>query len=376
MNLNLFFATNRNHEGKNRWAPTGYGKNFSSDGHYNLRFGKLSITAKDADVSALVNKDFGGGRKGDGEGLSGHLTKLAKKAKITAYEDKTAIANEPIDPKANSSTRMFLDVKQEMEKANDVVVFIHGYNVTWEAAVGSALSLQLMLNRGKKADEKGVLVVLFSWPSDGSMMPFAAYKSDRSDARDSAQAIGRGLLKLRDFLGMLTPRNDDPTWQPCRQKIHMVCHSMGNFVLQNALGKLEGYSGGGLMSRIFENIFLCAADVDDDVLEKEGKMGRLHELSNHLSIYYNNGDVAMSISDYSKGNPQRLGHTGLARPQLVHNKIHQIDCSAIVTGAVEHSYYLWATVNDDIALTISGVAFDGLNRKRKRLANSREWQLM
>lgn len=263
-----------------------------------------------------------------------------------------------------------------MEKVNDVVIYVHRYNVTWQAAVGSALSLQLMLNRNKKPEDKGVLVVLFSWPSDGSMMPFAAYKSDRSDAHDSAQAIGRGLLKMRDFLGMLSPKNTDETWQPCRQKIHMVCHSMDNYVLQNALSKLEGYANGNLLSRIFENIFLCAADVDDDVLEKEGKMGRLHERCSHLSIDYNNGDVAMSISDYSKGNPQHLGHTGIARPQLVHNKIHQIDCLAIVTGAVEHSYYLWATVNDDIALTISGVAFDGLNRKRKRLANSREWQLM
>ena len=375
MNLNLFFATNRNHEGKNRWAPTGYGKNFSSDGHYNLRFGKLNVTAKDGDVKAFLKKDFGGGRTGDGEGLSGHLTKLAKKAKITAYKDETAVANEPIDPKANSSTHMFLDVKQEMEKANDVVIFIHGYNVTWEAAVGSALSLQLMLNRSKKADEKGVLVVLFSWPSDGSMMPFAAYKSDRSDARDSAQAIGRGLLKLRDFLGMLSPKSDDKTWQPCGQKIHLVCHSMGNYVMQNALGKLEGYANGNLMSRLFENVFLCAADVDDDVMEKEGKMSRIHELCSHLSIYYNNGDVALHISDYTKGNPQRLGQTGIARPQLVHNKIHQIDCSAIITGATEHSYYLWATVNDDISMTMSGLSFDDAERRRKRIANSREWKL-
>ena len=53
------------------------------------------MAAKDGEVAAYLTKDFGGGRIGDGEGLSGHLTKLAKKAKIKAYEDQTADANAP-----------------------------------------------------------------------------------------------------------------------------------------------------------------------------------------------------------------------------------------------------------------------------------------
>lgn len=375
MEQKLFFATNRNHIGENRWKPKRYGKNFSQDGHFNLRFGELSVTYDRKEVKDLLHKAFPFNQFGDGEKLADYFSKQAKKARIKAYEDLTNTAKKKIEFRSNSSTKWFLDLKKKMELSKDVLIFIHGYNVSWEEAVGSALSLQLMVNRKKQPGEKHILVVLFSWPSDGSILPFAAYKSDRSDARDSAQAVGRGLLKLRDFLSKLQNNNDDKELNPCNKKINLLCHSMGNYVLQNALKKLVGYSTGSRMSRLFENIFLCAADVDDDVFEKENKMGKVHELCNRLTIYFNNEDVGMYISDFTKGHPQRLGHTGLAHPQLVHNKIHQVDCTPVVKGIIEHSYYLWATVNDDISMTLDSIPFDDPTRFRKRLANSREWML-
>jgi hypothetical protein len=71
-----------------------------------------------------------------------------------------------------------------------------------------------------------------------------------------------------------------------------------------------------------------------------------------------------------------LGHSGNARPALIHNKVHQVDCSEIIRGFVEHSYYQWATVNEDIQQSIDGVAFDDESRKRKREAQSREWKMV
>lgn len=376
MNTKLYFATNRNHEGTDRWNPTGYGGKFSSDGHYNLRFGKVEMEVNKRSVERCLNKKFDGGRSGDGEGLTAYFTKEAKDANISAYEDATATTKKEIGFKHNSSTRFFKDLKEDMSDNTDVVIFIHGYNVSWEAAAGSAMSLQFMLNRNRKEGDKKVIVVLFTWPSNGSMMPFAAYKSDRSDARDSAQAIARAILKLKDFLGQIKIGASDRTMRPCSQSIHLLAHSMGNYVLENALKKIAGYSSGNRMPRIFENIFLCASDVDDDCLEDGKKMGNVDQLANHVCVYHNKGDVAMYISDFTKGNPPRLGNTGAARPQLIHNKIHQVNCSKVVHGIVEHSYYQWATVNDDIAMTINEVAYDDEQRKRKRLANSREWEIV
>ena len=108
---------------------------------------------------------------------------------------------------------------------------------------------------------------------------------------------------------------------------------------------------------------MCAPDVDDDVLESGKPMKRLHELCRYASIYHNKGDVAMYISDYTKGNPERLGTTGAAHPSLLHNKVHQVNCSALVEGLVEHSYYLWGPVNTDIRLSMDGLAFEDTSKR-------------
>lgn len=374
MKAQLFFATNRNHQGNDRWNPSGYGPKFSCDGHYNLRFGELTLDVDEQIVEKHLEKKFKSGRNGDGEGLANYLTKQAHHAHIKAYEDQTGKTDREITFDQNSSTRFFKGLKNHMDQASDVLVYIHGFNVSWNEAVGAALAMEFMVNRHNSDKDAMVKVVLFSWPSDGSMMPFAAYKSDRSDARDSAQSIARGILKLRDFLYRIH-RSSDSGLQPCGQSISLICHSMGNYVLQNALKKIKGYSNSGQMPRVFDHIFMCAPDVNDNVFEQDQPMAQIHELGKHISVYYNNGDTAMYISDFTKGNTQRLGHTGTARPQLIHNKIHQVDCSPIVKGLVEHSYYLWATVNDDITMTLRNIPFDAKARKRKKLANSREWRM-
>ncbi len=365
----LFFATNRKHKGKDRWQPTGYGKDFSSDGMQNLRFGNLTLEANESRVKKFMNE-------GDGEELAGYLARKAKKAIIEAYEDKTSITKAEIPSEKNSSTKMFRKLKTEMEKSADVVVYIHGYNVSWEQAVGAAVALQYMLNRKREPNQKKVLVVLFSWPSDGSMIPFMAYRSDRADAEGSGHAVGRAMLKLHDFLLKLSNTADSQKDRPCEQEIHLLCHSMGNYVLQNALAKLIEHSVGPCLPRIFDHLFLCAADVNDDVLETNHLMSRLHEICKNITVYFNKGDMALLISDHTKGHPERLGHAGNAHPYLVHNKIHQVDCSPIVHGPIEHSYYLWATVNDDIHLSVEGVEFDDTSRHRKRRGNSNEWVLV
>lgn len=371
----LYFATNRNYEGSDQWNPTSYGKNFSSDGHENLRFGELDLEYEQAKAAAHIQHKFKDGRVGDGEKLGVYLGKCAEKASIRAYEDLTSSASAPIEFEKNSSTRFFRNLKEHMMQQADVVIYIHGYNVEWEEAVGSALALQMMLNSKKKKGDKDVMVVLFTWPSNGSAMPYSAYKSDRVDARDSGKSVGRGFLKLRDFLAKLHKDAKSEQEKLCYGKIHLLCHSMGNYVLENAMtSKVLGYVGASRLPRIFDHIFMCAPDVTDDVFENG--LSRLHEMANHITIYYNNGDVGMNLSKYTKHFDDRLGHTGNARPALIHNKVHQVDCSSIVKGFVEHSYYQWATVNEDIRMSISGLPFDDPSRKRRRDAQSREWTML
>ena len=80
----------------------------------------------------------------------------------------------------------------------------------------------------------------------------------------------------------------------------------------------------------------------------------------------NTGDVALHVSDYTKGNPDRLGTAGFGRPSDVHSKIHQVDCSEIVSGLVEHSYYLTGSINRDIRQSIMGNTQYDEERSRTR----------
>jgi esterase/lipase superfamily enzyme len=368
--LELFYATNRRHEGGTRFRPHTYGTAFSRDGIENLRFGRVEVQADEAKIAPLLARDRAPIGPGAGEQLSEYLAQCARHdrgARILAYRESLPAGTD--DAEAGEivlgSLAMFADLKAIMDGRSDVLVYVHGFNVSWEEAVGGALALQLMLNRGGGLDAaQTVAVVLFTWPSDGQAKPWLSYKSDRAEGSASAGAFARGLLKLRDFLADLRDRAHDAQVKLCQQDIHLLCHSMGNFVLQHTLPKLDDFTPGDAFPRLFEHIFLCAPDLDDDALEPGHGLGRVHELARHVTIYHNREDVALHISDYTKGNPDRLGSQGAARPALLHNKVHQVDCHDLVTGLVEHSYYLEGWVNQDIRLSIEGR--EPADRERRR----------
>ena len=367
MELNLFYATNRRHEGPDRDHPTGYGTKFSDDGMENLRFGRVKVTAEQAKVDAFLNTHLPGCGIGDGENLGSYLATCAGSIAPYAEVLQRGVHEDSQPQAALGSKAMFADLKAAMEQASDVLIYIHGFNVSWKAAVGSALALQLMLRRAPTADPKqSVLVVLFSWPSDGAALPFVSYKSDRAEAAGSGGAVGRAFLKVRDFLADIRDKASTGAGQLCGQDIHLLCHSMGNFVLQNALERVADFTPGNMLPRLFEHVFLCAPDVDDTVLENGHPLSGVAQVARQVTVYHNREDKAMVVSDYTKGNPERLGGAGAARPSLLHNKIHQVDCTPVVQGVVEHSYYQNGNVNADIRASIDGWPQSDARRTRKR----------
>ena len=364
----LYYATNRNAVGTDEWNPISYGKDFSRGRSEDLQFGRVTINADENKVNEYLNKEIEGG-KGDGNALAAYL------AEQCAYNSTIEVYRESIDPSKPDenqpkavfgSNHFFNDLKNEMMKCTDTLAFIHGYNVDWNNAAGSALALQEMLNRETYGGiVQKVLVVLFTWPSDGSMFPFRAYYSDREDAKNSYYAVGRAMLKLRDYFNDLNIAVREKRDVLCGREIHLLCHSMGNYVFQNALKYIEEYIHTPALPRLFDHIFLCAADVDDNTLESGKPFSRLNELCRSISVYYNRGDKALMLSDITKGNPERLGANGAAHPHMLHNKINQVDCSDLsMIGFAEHSYYLEGLVNADIKQSIEGFAQDDPRRQR------------
>jgi len=367
--LALYYATNRRHTGSDRWHPTGYGSAPSKDGAENLRFGCVTLPYDEQQVARDLSRNCGFGT-GDGEVLAQHLLKFGRKgARIEAFEEVLVkTESDARQPGAQfGSSRAFGELQCEMQRGCDALVYIHGFNVSWWEAVASALGLQLMLNRDP--GRTPLIVVLFTWPSDGAAIPYWSYFSDRNDAEGSGAAVGRGFLKLRDFLIDTRRKGAQAGEEPCHRALHLLCHSMGNYVLQNALRRTEEFSVGGKPPRIFDQIFLCSPDVADDVFEPGKPLRRLPEMAEQVSIYHNKGDLAMPVSDYTKGNTDRLGWRGANRPAELDGRVHQVDCTPIVTGTIEHSYYLSGRVNDNIRRSIDRVAPDDPSRDREPVRN-------
>jgi len=76
-------------------------------------------------------------------------------------------------------------------------------------------------------------------------------------------------------------------------------------------------------------------------------------------------DPTLPLSDYAKGAADRLAWDGAEWPAYLPGRVHQVDCSRLVSGVIEHGYYHCGAVNDDICQTIEGMPQDSRDRARE-----------
>jgi len=136
--LKLYYVTNRNHIGEKQWYPDGYGSGFSDDGAENMRFGKVTVPADEQQMSNYLNAETTDKGTGDGIQLSGYMEeRVRSNGKISAFAEILPDGTQKL-----TSKEMFQELKSEMEKSTDTIVYVHGYAVKWTEAVANALSLQ------------------------------------------------------------------------------------------------------------------------------------------------------------------------------------------------------------------------------------------
>lgn len=307
----IYFATNRKPNRQNN--PDDFGSEFSADGLANLRFGKAEVSGND----------------------------------LTQIEVDVAAENLGARRPVLGSDTIFAEARERARRESlETVIFIHGFNVSFKDGLQCAAQLERLLTERNSLDSgeaPKLMMVLFSWPSDASLLLSSAsnskkaiaYKNDRMDAQASGIAFARAFLKLTDFIAETT---ED---ERCDQKIHLIAHSMGNYVLRHAVQEMRKQVGDQL-PRVFNQILMMAADEDDDAFEFEHKLLLLPRLTRRTSIYFNRGDLALWASDNFKGNPTRLGSDGPYHPQQLPRNVYSIDCTEVVaaTGSPsEHGYF-------------------------------------
>ena len=339
--VRVYFATNRNELPDNKKLV--FGPRFNPDGVAALRFGHV---------------DFPDGV----ETLQG--------GSVYVYPD----AKGETDPAKTGGGRFLDDLRKEMLGGRDTLVFIHGFNVTFDGAIeaGARLARDVRIQAGATDNGRPVNVVVFSWPSDGEAVPYMSYYSDREDARASGPALARAYLKLRDFLERLK------TQDRCERSIHLMAHSMGAYVLRQGLQALIAKDADGLV-RIFDQILLAAPDEDDDAFEQDSKLKPLPKLGRQVTVYFNPWDRALVISDKTKGNPDRLGSDGPRLIDMLPKKVVLVDCRNVAGDAdalVQHSYYARSrAMAFDIGSVLAGMDAESIGN-RDYILSLRAWRIV
>jgi len=143
----------------------------------------------------------------------------------------------------------------------------------------------------------------------------------------------------------------------CGGKVHLMTHSMGAYVLRYAIQEMRKHTP-GVLPRIFDSIFLMAADEDADAFARFHKLAHLSELCRQVHVYCNDEDRALAVSDLTKHNPVRLGSIGPLIQYGAHG-VNVIDVGEVVDGIVEHTYYLDNPQTiDDVSEIMAGAAPD------------------
>jgi esterase/lipase superfamily enzyme len=338
--MRIYFATNRNLKDLN--SLTDFGNHFSENGLTDLRFGWATVAGDDLDQYSLTV------------------------AEESLYVEPGKAAVSDLSEQKLGSKAVFEEIRKEMmSQKQDCVVYIHGFNTSFQDAILGAAQLKKFYNN------LPMVYFLFTWPSDGSMLPFKAYASDRDDARASGVALGRGLQKFASFLHGTRPEDY------CGQSVHLFAHSMGNYVLRWALQGIKSSAGSNLR-RLLEQIVLFAGDEDDDAFEHDHKLQSLPDLARRVTVYHNPGDKALVVSDLTKGNPDRLGASGPRNSRALPDKVSVVNCESVIRfkdDPTGHQYFrLDQNVKQDVLAVLSGEESQDI-KTRKYQQDTRSYRL-
>lgn len=257
------------------------------------------------------------------------------------------------------SRQVFNDLYEKGMKAKKnklqehILVFIHG---TEESDLKNALvTLKELHNKYVENAECPVQhIVMFTWPSKDKAL---RYRDDSRDAVKSGYALARSLASMKEFFRLQFVEKKK---RPCEQKIHLMCHSMGNRVLESMFIALRDI--GVEPNSTFGEIFLVGADIDYDALHRSKPMYRIIDLGQRVHIYYHNNDAALGISEHTKNAFNRLGRWGTKNTLDMPDDVYQANVSDIADEVqrkrdnnLHHSYYCnSASVVKDISDVMNG----------------------
>lgn len=166
----------------------------------------------------------------------------------------------------------------------DVLVFVHGFNVTFEAAAMRTAQLHHDLRFQGQS-------FFYSWASDGEK---SGYVNDSTKIADSVEDIA-------NFVEVLSGHNGV-------ESVFMIGHSMGSRGLTRALSKIGDKLSLPTQAK-FRELILVEPDISQSIFKNRIAPGLL-ELGARVTIYASENDNALGISKPVNNGEPRLGQAG------------------------------------------------------------------
>jgi pimeloyl-ACP methyl ester carboxylesterase len=198
-------------------------------------------------------------------------------------------------------------------RTGDILFLVHGFNENHEAAK----SFHLQCKAGLAAAGWQGEVISYDWPSDGLVF---AYLPDRANARAAASGLVTSGIALLEQTQQTN----------CTINVHVLAHSMGAFVLQQAITwSYQDVPPGWKVGQVIT----AAADVDYSVFFAGTPTANAFvQHAGRLTAYLNSYDKALMASNAKRLDlAPRMGRVGL--PDDAPPMMCEVDCSAYFAEA-------------------------------------------
>lgn len=300
--LSLVYVTDRAPEADPTTGALTYGAGRSSF----MSFGTI-----DVDITASTPNDAGklklGAPKELGRFPEGPYTTEATPKGIRRAPNVIA-AHESAVAQLQGEIRRRLATARRKE----VVVFIHGYNNSFDDAARTMGNLCHYLGHD-------FVCVVLTWPAGGKGI-FMGYNVDRELSEFAVADMKKAIRAISQTEGV--------------RAVHFIAHSRGTGVLTSAIQQLgiEAYASRSSLSQQLKvkNVVLFAPDIDIDVAStkmfgvvsdpdarygpKKNPNGVFPQGDVHLTIYSSPDDKALGLSSFLFSSSMRLGQQNLDQP--------------------------------------------------------------
>ncbi|MFC3702993.1 alpha/beta hydrolase [Reinekea marina] len=269
------------------------------------------------------------------------------KATYQTADAKLAFVWGPVGINRNPSKNIFLhdvstlnpseffhEVSHTEKSQNDhALLYVHGYNVTFENAI--RIAAQLKHDMGFSG-----LAFAFSWPSRGN---FAQYTVDEANVEWSKVDFIKTVKSICDQTQVKT--------------LDIIAHSMGSRLVTSALINL--FNDSPSYRKCLGELVLASPDIDADYFKRD----LLPRLSAHhlpITLYSSSKDVALKASKTIHGKYPRAGESG--KDITVAKGVETIDTSEVSDSMFGHSDYAETAI---LIKDLSGLLVEGKRAEQR-----------